>query len=382
MEIVPMKKKQSNNYYYNLAEMDKIGAKYKIIYGERSNGKTSALLVRILENYVKDKKQAFYFRRFMEDFKTKFISELFTSICFERKIISQLTAGEWDRVYYQSQKWYLAKYDNDLAKIVHEENPFMFGLALNSWEHAKGSTGYPDVTTVVYDEFLSKTSYLQDEYIMFFNAISTIVRERSDCTVYMVGNSVQPYSPYFREMGLKHINEMIPGDLKLYRYSEKHKDAVVAVEYSDSASKYGGKDSDVFFMFDNPKLNMITNGGWEIANYPHCPMKYDKKDIVYLFFVKFDDAVIQGDVVNKAGCLFIFFHLKNTPIYDDKYPIYEMRFDPKPNCYISLTAAYDKRTQKIAELVNCQKLFFQDNQIGNLISNYIIESGRYSLLKL
>ena len=43
--------------YYSTAAIDKKNAIYNVIFGERSNGKTYALLLKGLKNYVKNKKQ-------------------------------------------------------------------------------------------------------------------------------------------------------------------------------------------------------------------------------------------------------------------------------------------------------------------------------------
>ena len=34
---------------------------------------------------------------------------------------------------------------------------------------------------------------------------------------------------------------------------------------------------DVYFAFNNPKLQMITSGAWEMAIYPHNKVKYKPK---------------------------------------------------------------------------------------------------------
>ena len=53
--------------YYNTDKIDKHNATYNVIFGERSNGKTYALLLRSLKQYVKDGSQMAYVRRWKED---------------------------------------------------------------------------------------------------------------------------------------------------------------------------------------------------------------------------------------------------------------------------------------------------------------------------
>ena len=53
--------------FYSLKKIDKMNARYNVIYGERSNGKTYAVLERALENAIKNKKAFAYLRRWDED---------------------------------------------------------------------------------------------------------------------------------------------------------------------------------------------------------------------------------------------------------------------------------------------------------------------------
>ena len=53
--------------YYSTKRIDSTGAQYRLVFGERSNGKTYAALFRALENYAKDGKSTFaYIRRWDE----------------------------------------------------------------------------------------------------------------------------------------------------------------------------------------------------------------------------------------------------------------------------------------------------------------------------
>ena len=124
-------------------------------------------------------------------------------------------------------------------------------------EHDK-STSYPDITIIVYDEAISRDGYITDEFVLFCNVLSTIIRQRDDVVIYMLGNTVNKYCPYFVEMGLTDVKNMKEGDLQVYSYGDSR--LKVAVQFTDSISKKG-KASDVYFAFNNPKLQMITGKG-------------------------------------------------------------------------------------------------------------------------
>ncbi|WP_267327000.1 phage DNA encapsidation protein, partial [Bifidobacterium longum] len=66
--------------YYSTTAIDKKNAIYNVIFGERSNGKTYALLLKGLKNYVKTGKQMAYVRRWKEDITGRRASRLFEGL--------------------------------------------------------------------------------------------------------------------------------------------------------------------------------------------------------------------------------------------------------------------------------------------------------------
>ncbi|NTW91479.1 MAG: phage DNA encapsidation protein, partial [Erysipelotrichaceae bacterium] len=243
----------SKSKFYSLDAILEKKCQYNMIIGERSNGKSYSVLSLILENWHKKGEQGAYIRRWKEDFKGKRAIQLFAGHS-ENKFISDLTDDEWNDVKFVSGKWYLCKYDDTLDKMVTQDEPFCFAFALSDMEHDK-STSYPRITTIAFDEFLTRSYYLPDEFILFMNVLSTIIRHRDNVTIFMMANTVNKYAPYFKEMGLRHIAEMEMGKIDIYSYGQS--DLKVAVEYCKPPNK-DGKKSDVYFAFDNPSLSMIT----------------------------------------------------------------------------------------------------------------------------
>lgn len=258
--------------FYSLKTILSKDAQYNIIFGERSNGKTYSVLKYGLEKFCKTGEQTGIVRRWSEDFKGKRGATMYQSLVNNHEI-EKLTDGKWTDVYYYSGRWYLCKYNEKDERTVLEK-PIAYGFALGSMEHDK-STSYPEITTILFDEFLTRTMYLPDEFVLFMNVLSTIIRHRKNVKIFMLGNTVNKYCPYFNEMGLRHIKDMNVGDIDIYTYGDS--DLKVAVEYCKPNKQ--GKESDTYFAFDNPKLNMITGGAWEVNIYPHCPIKYAPKDL-------------------------------------------------------------------------------------------------------
>lgn len=367
---------ETNNKYYKIDSILSKGADYNIIFGERSNGKTYAALEYGLCEYVRTGKQFAYIRRWREDLRGKRGETLFANHV-ANGFISTLTGGVYDDVVYTGGKWYLAKYDAKQKRRVSADTPFCYGFCLSEQEHEK-STSYPNITTVVFDEFLSRRFYLADEFMLFMNLLSTIIRQRDDVRVIMLGNTVNKFCPYFTDMGLTHVTEMKQGTIDIYKFGEKG--AVVAVEYCSSMEH--SKASNKYFCFDNEKLQMITGGKWELAVYPHLPKKYKPADVLYVYYIVYGDNVLQANIIQSDDDIFTFIHAKTTPIKDDgESLVYSLESSSRPNYRRKLISSVGGIESKISAFFAMDKVFYQSNEIGEIVRNYIQASMRSNVLQ-
>lgn len=354
------------NKYYSLTNILKKDAQYNIIFGQRSNGKTYAVKKYGIEKFIKSGEQMAYVRRQDVDLTKSKCDNLFSDMV-ENGEIEKLTGGVWDHVYYYSGRWYFCTYD-EKGERTSDEEPFCFAFSLTSMEHYK-STSYPKITTILFDEFISRTIYLADEFIIFENVLSTIIRHRTNVKIFMLGNTVNKYCPYFREMGLKHIKQQKQGTIDVYTYGDS--DLKVAVEYTKSDTGKS-KDSNVYFSFDNPSLKMITTGAWEISIYPHCPVKFKPKDIKFIYFIVFDDNILQCEIVMTDKENFTFIHPKTTEIKNpEKEIIYSQDYNPLPNYHRKITRPQSNLERKIAWYYATDNVFYSDNEVGEVVRNYL-----------
>ena len=360
-----MKKK-----YYSLTKILKENADYNIIIGERSNGKTFACLQYAIEDFVKNGNESAYLRRWKEDIIGKRAEQIFSAIS-QSSIIQKITENEYSDVVFYRGKFYLANYDTEKKRFIASKKPFCYAFALSDMEHDK-STSYPRIKNIIYDEFLTRQYYLPDEFVIYMNVLSTIIRDKKDVKIFMLGNTVNKYCPYFEEMGLVNVNKQEQGTIDVYSYGDSGLN--VAVEYCGTIEKK--KESSKYFAFSNPKLNMITNGAWELAIYPHLSQgqKIKESDIVFRFFIVFGTKIIEGDIIENGYEYFIFFHYKTTPINNyEKNLVYTLNYSTMPNerkCFLSKTTALDK---KICWFFSANKVFYQSNDIGEIVNNYLAE---------
>lgn len=352
--------------YYSLNKINKKDATYNVIFGERSNGKTYATLKQVLENYFSDGSQFAYIRRWSVDVQPKRMNNLFNAI-IEDGYLEKLSGGKFTAIFYRTGRFYLCTYNDKGKPIYNEEDIIGYAFSLSENEHNKANS-YPRVTTIIFDEFLTNKIYLPDEFILFMNTVSTIVRQRTNVKIYMLGNTVNKFCPYFKEMGLTNILTMKQGTIDLYTYGETK--LKVAVEYADSKKKF--KKNNFYFAFNNPKLKMITGGAWELNIYPHAPVKWLPKNIMFTYFIDFNDSLYQCEVINKDDNVFTYIHEKTTPIKNpDKDIIYTLDYNPKINYNINILKPLNDYQSKITWFYTHDRVYYQNNNVGDAINNYL-----------
>lgn len=352
--------------YYSLNKINKKNATYNVIFGERSNGKTYATLKQVLENYFSDGSQFAYIRRWSVDVQPKRMNNLFNAI-IEDGYLEKLSGGKFTAIFYRTGRFYLCTYNDKGKPIYNEEDIIGYAFSLSENEHNKANS-YPRVTTIIFDEFLTNKIYLPDEFILFMNTVSTIVRQRTNVKIYMLGNTVNKFCPYFKEMGLTNILTMKQGTIDVYTYGETK--LKVAVEYADSKKKF--KKNNFYFAFNNPKLKMITGGSWELNIYPHAPVKWLPKNIMFTYFIDFNDSLYQCEIINKDDNVFTYIHEKTTPIKNpDKDIIYTLDYNPKINYNINILKPLNDYQNKITWFFTHDRVYYQNNNVGDAINNYL-----------
>ena len=352
--------------YYSLNKINKKNATYNVIFGERSNGKTYATLKQVLENYFSDGSQFAYIRRWSVDVQPKRMNNLFNAI-IEDGYLEKLSGGKFTAIFYRTGRFYLCTYNDKGKPIYNEEDIIGYAFSLSENEHNKANS-YPRVTMIIFDEFLTNKIYLPDEFILFMNTVSTIVRQRTNVKIYMLGNTVNKFCPYFKEMGLTNILTMKQGTIDVYTYGETK--LKVAVEYADSKKKF--KKNNFYFAFNNPKLKMITGGAWELNIYPHAPVKWLPKNIMFTYFIDFNDSIYQCEIINKDDNVFTYIHEKTTPIKNpDKDIIYTLDYNPKINYNINILKPLNDYQNKITWFYTHDRVYYQNNNVGDAINNYL-----------
>lgn len=358
--------------YYSLTNILKKNAVYNVIIGERSNGKTYSVLKYALKQRIEHGGQVAIVRRWKEDISGRRAADIWKALLANDEV-SKLSNGQWTGVTYWAGKFYLCNYDNEGKPIYNTDSDTLgYCFSLSDTEHNK-SISYPYITTILFDEFMTKHVYLQDEFVLFMNTVSTIVRQRTNVKIFMLGNTVNKYCPYFQEMGLTHVLQMEQGTIDVYTYGDSK--LTVAVEYC--ATLKASKENNFYFAFNNPRLEMITSGAWELDIYPHLPVKYRPCDIQFTYFICFNGQVYQCEIIEVKGVPFTFIHDKTTPIKDtDNDLIYTLEYNPKLNYRRNILKPLTKLEERILWFYKSDRVFYQDNTVGDAIHNYLKICGR------
>lgn len=362
--------------YYDRSGIDETNASYRMIIGQRSNGKTYSVLKTIIHDYFLGGKRSAYIRRYAEEITPKNIQLLFSQPSLISMIIS-LSNGRYNGTFYRANCFYMAFIDDDGKVMEKDKTPFCITRAINTWETSKGQD-VGEISLICYDEFMTRNGYLRDEFICFCNLLSSLIRDRErEVVVYMLANTVNKYCPYFEEMGLKDVDKMPQGSIRVYTYGDS--DLKVAIEYCDPV-KATQKTASKFFAFNNPQLEMVKNGTWEFKNYPHCPYKLFDEDIKLQFYIKFGPDMLCGKIVKRDKDLFIFFHRQTKDIQiDDKTIYYSEDFTTSRNHVRFLKDCPTAAHTLIKNLILKKSVCFSNNDVGELFRNFMLETQGLNL---
>ena len=249
--------------YYDPRPLLGKGADINVIWGQRSNGKTYSYLKHALETYESSKRTFVYVRRWAEDITVKNMAKLMAPLPISQIFGDGFTIKFWRGAF-------TLKDERELEDEADREPDQILGwaIALNQVAHTKSQT-FTGAKIVMLDEFLQlKTErVLKDEFDAWEQTLSTVLRTTQDAEIYIIGNSVCKYTPYFTPYGID-PNSMKQGEIKVIELpNEKGEPTRVCAEWCKYNPKIGERTSKYV-----RGSKMARTGEWEIqdvANIPH-----------------------------------------------------------------------------------------------------------------
>lgn len=247
--------------YYDPRTLLSKNGDINVIWGQRSNGKTYSYLKKALENFRDNGRTFVYVRRWAEDIAVKSMTKLMDPLPVEEIFGKDKSIRFWRGAFQII--------DNN-ENEEDREAPVTIGwaIALNQVAHTKSQT-FVNVQYVILDEFLQlKTErVLKDEFDAWEQTLSTVLRTTNDAKIFIIGNSVCKYTPYFTPYGID-PNSMKQGDIKeIDLPNEFGKPTKVVAEWCKYNPRIGERTSKYV-----RGSKMARTGEWEIqdvANIPH-----------------------------------------------------------------------------------------------------------------
>lgn len=181
----------------NVKDLDNDEPILRMIIGNRSAGKTTALLIESLKNVQNDKQVVFLYRTQDEISSSgKMYEDILDSCPDYGKVVTNKSIV----------KGLIS------AMMLHDkdDNVKLLGYAVyfnNTDKLKKYSPMFKDVELIVFDEFvLENNGYLKNELTKFESTLRTICRGKGkqvrEVPVYMLGNYVTLLNPYFIFFGI------------------------------------------------------------------------------------------------------------------------------------------------------------------------------------
>lgn len=234
-------------------------ANYNIIFGERSNGKTYDTIKYALDQYLDNGSEFIIMRRNSDEITASFATQFLKN--HDGYLKSKL--GDGAETSYYSGKFYLYR---DKINAPKDKEIIGYTMSVSGWTKYKGAA-YPKVGIIILDEFLTTHRYVWEnplkplqEFNDFINNVSTVTRCNDEVKIYLLGNTVTRYSPYFDGFGIDPFT-IKKGEIITYKTKQG---ALIAVEHCKGS---GVKKSDKLLDFGSTG-KMVVNGEWEINSYP------------------------------------------------------------------------------------------------------------------
>ena len=285
--------------HYNIDNLVNENADINILFGERSNGKSYQLKhKRAVIKYLETNKRFILLRRFREEITASMIEQYFQDVDVER-----LTKGKYNCIVTYRKHIYLANYDVENLKAIRGEK-IGYAMALNTEQNYAGGS-FLDVEDIIFEEFMTRSRYLNNEPTKLMNLYATVDRKRGTTKLWLVGNSISRVCPYLYEWGLdKIVAKQKQGTIEVKEIDSGNGDIVkLAIEYCQST---GVSSHTIGWNKD-----MMNDGSWQSSPQPHLPKSKKCYNVIFRFIFqyqsfRFISELLQDKEEKDKICWFIY----------------------------------------------------------------------------
>lgn len=346
--------------YYTLDNILKENCEYNILLGERSNGKSYAVKHYCIYDYLKTGNMFIYLRRYTVESKNMMVESYFDDVD-----VPKITKGKYQYISVYRGGIYFSFVDEKTGKEVRAEQIGML-MSLSISTHYK-SMSLLKYKNLIFEEFISKTLYLDDEPNTLQQLVSTIAR-RERIKVFLIGNTISRLCPYFNEWQLSHIPTQKQGTIDIYNMRTTQEDDdgnPITIHIAVELCENSGNNSKMFF---GSVSKSITNGSWEVDEQPHIPYKYDECENLYSLTIVKYNMLYVCELMKHEEEYFIFVHpskkIKTTRIIQEDY---------SPNMLTTKKLVELTKGDRLMKyLIKLNKICYSDNLTGSEFSTNIV----------
>ena len=206
--------------FYSLDKVISYNIPVNIIITERGYGKSYSVKKYVIDRFLKHHEEFMYIRRYDNEIKNVFEKSKGT----EKDFFQDIKQNYPDiKLFAKDKKFFIQKQD--------ETTCFGYAKRMTEYQDLKSGT-FSNIKTIIIDEYpieKGKRYYLPNEGMILMNIFDSIIRNRSDIKIFILGNAVEglEFSPLFNffELSLPYGKK----DIKLF------KDNTILVQYATSS---------------------------------------------------------------------------------------------------------------------------------------------------
>lgn len=297
--------------HYSLDSIDSKNANFNIIYGERSNGKSYQVKhKKAVEKYINTGRRFILIRRHKDEITTEKIERYFADVDVEK-----LTDGRYNCISCYRKELFLSKYDSEKCKTIRYDK-IGYVIALVQEQNYAGAS-FLDVDDIIFEEFMSRGTYLPDEPNKLMNLFCTVDRKRGTTRIWLVGNTISRVCPYLLDWELlDDIRKLEQGDILIKEFIDS--------EYVDNDNKpivmkiavEHCKSTGVSSFTIGTHSNMLSKGEWQTDPQPHLPHSIKEYNLIFRFVFEFSGFRFLCDVLHykSSNDIVYFIYPKYTEI--------------------------------------------------------------------
>lgn len=297
---------------YNIDRLSSYNALINLLYGERSNGKSYQLKhKKAIYHYLETGKRFILMRRLREEIRSFNIEQYFLDVD-----VAKITDNKYNCIKMYRNKLYFAIYDFDTNKTKMCEH-IGYVVALNTEQNYAGSS-FLDVDTIIFEEFMTRTTYLIDEPSKLMNFYNTVDRKRGTTRLWLVGNTISRVCPYLEEWDLLDIvRNQKQGEIVVKFVDTGTLDENKEPIYIKMAIEFCQETGNSSYSIGKHK-DMMNKGSWQSDPQPHLPKSRKLYNVLFKMYFhykgfKFACEYLQDKEKYDEQCWFIYPYKKEIP---------------------------------------------------------------------